>query len=140
MIEGFHTILQILTCGTKPKSIGKVRTYAIDIYQQCIQLYDWYPMPPSVHKILMHGADIMNIFRLPLGWYSEEALECNNKYFRKARSDHSRMCNRIRTNEDIFKHLLASSDPYLARLRIVPIQNHPEKTTAAKLLLRWIDN
>lgn len=113
LIERFHSILQVLTASTRPKDIRKFRNYALDTYKLCTELYEWYPMPPSVHKILLHGADIMEVFHLPIGWYSEEAQESNNKHFRKARSDHSRMLNRTKTNEDIFKHMLIRTDPYL---------------------------
>lgn len=136
LIGRFHTILQVITCSTQPKDMTKFRSYTIDTYKMCIDLYEWYPIPPSVHKILIHGADIMETFQLPLGWYSEEALECNNKYFRKARSDHSRMLNRTKTNEDTFKHLLLSSDPYLAQFREDRAQKHLAKTDAARNLLR----
>lgn len=136
LIERLHTILQILTCSSKPKNMEKFRTYAITTYELCIDLYEWYPMPPSVHKILIHGADIMETFELPLGFYSEEALECNNKYFRKARSNHSRMFDRTKSNEDTFKHLLLCSDPYLATLREDRTTKLLVKTDAAKNLLK----
>ena len=32
-------------------------------------------MPASAHKILIHGADVMDTLLLPIGQLSEEALE-----------------------------------------------------------------
>lgn len=75
-------------------------------------------MPPSVHKVLIHGADIMESFEFAIGLTSEEAQENNNKYVRKARLEHSRMTGRKETNEDMFKHLLVNSDPFLVNYRI----------------------
>lgn len=76
-------------------------------------------MPPSVHKALIHGADIMESFKLPLGWYSEEAQENNNKSFRKGRPGYSRIMSRKETNEDTFKYLMSNSDPFISHYRIV---------------------
>jgi len=47
-------------------------------------------------------------------WFSEEPQEANNKVFRKARSEHSRMCQRNITNEDIIHYQLISSDPVIS--------------------------
>lgn len=35
-----------------------------------------------MHLVLVHGADIMETFELPIGTYSEEALEARNKHIR----------------------------------------------------------
>lgn len=74
-------------------------------------------MPPSVHKILIHGADLMNCFELPIGTFSEEAQEARNKDFRNVRENNSRKNSRTNTNEDILHWLLISSDPVVSSLR-----------------------
>lgn len=74
-------------------------------------------MPPSVHKVLLHGADLMKHFDLPIGMYSEEAQEARNKDFRNIRENHSRKNSRTNTNEDILHWLLISSDPVISSLR-----------------------
>jgi hypothetical protein len=50
-----------------------------------VKEYPWFYMPPSVHKVLVHGADIVSGAILPVGQLSEEAQESRNKdliYFR----------------------------------------------------------
>lgn len=74
-------------------------------------------MPPSVHKVLIHGADIMEHFFLPIGMFSEEPQEARNKDFRNIRSHHSRKNSRANTNEDVLNWLLISSDPVISSLR-----------------------
>jgi len=74
-------------------------------------------MPLSLHKVLIHGCDIMKALNAPMIWFSEEPQEANNKVFRKARSEHSRMCQRNITNENIFHYQLISSDPVISSLR-----------------------
>lgn len=80
-----------------------------------MQLYldfnSWYYMPSSVHKVLMHGAAIIESFGLiPIGQLSEEAAEARNKKFRRYRQHHSRKCSRKATNKYILNNLLTSSD------------------------------
>lgn len=91
-------------------------------------------MPPSVHKILIHGGDIIESFDLPIGWYSEEAQECNNKIFRQARANFSRMTTRVQTNIDTFNYLLLNSDPLLAELRDTHKRSHQDLTKEAEKL------
>lgn len=44
-----------------------------------IQNYNWYYMPQSLHKILIHGGLLINNAVLPIGQMSEEAQEARNK-------------------------------------------------------------
>jgi len=41
-------------------------------------LYSWYPMSPTIHKILVHGYQIINQFIVPLGVLGENASEARN--------------------------------------------------------------
>ena len=43
---------------------------------------EWNVLSPSVHLLLIHGADIIRHFRGPIGLYSEEGPEANNKTIR----------------------------------------------------------
>lgn len=82
-----------------------------------VSLYNWYHMPTSVHKVLLHGADIIDSFELPIGNFSEEAQESRNKDFKRIRANHSRKTSRAHTNEDIIHWLLISSDPVISSIR-----------------------
>lgn len=108
----------------------KFRIYAFDTAKLLLQSYGWYYMPPAVHKVLIHGAQIMSFFDLPIGFYSEEAQEARNKDFRYIREHHTRKSSRILTNTDIIHHLLLSSDPYINSLRqptcLVKKKDEPE--------------
>lgn len=77
-------------------------------------------MPPSVHKILIHGPEIVVNALLPIGQLSEEAQEARNKDFKLYRQNFSRKSSRSNTNEDIFNFLLLSSDPIISSLRPLP--------------------
>lgn len=74
--------------------------------------------------MLIHGADLMNRFDLPIGYFSEEAQEGRNKDFRNIRENHSRKNSRENTNQDILHWLLISSDPVISRSRTLFPKKH----------------
>lgn len=136
LIQRFGTILRVLACG-EPINIEAFESFARLTAEMYVELYGWYNMPSSVHKLLLHGAEIIKHFNvIPIGKLSEEASEARNKDFRKIREHHSRKFCREATNEDIFYSLLVSSDPYLSSIR--PVLRKGKKTLVTddmKLLL-----
>ncbi|KAG6462459.1 hypothetical protein O3G_MSEX013270 [Manduca sexta] len=117
LIENFYVILQAIASGERVDHT-KFSIFCNETAELYVKLYPWYYMPSSVHKLLMHGADIIKHFgAIPIGKLSEEAAEARNKDFRHYRENHSRKINRIATNEDIFHNLLLSSDPKITSLR-----------------------
>lgn len=50
-----YIILQTLSCG-RDIDADKFGEYAMETYNRIVELYAWYKMPWSVHRILMHGA------------------------------------------------------------------------------------
>lgn len=71
-------------------------------------------MPPTVHKILIHGSIIVKNAMVPIGELSEEAQESKNKDIRRYRESFTRKFNALKVNEDLFHRLLLSSDPYIS--------------------------
>lgn len=96
----------------------KFAKYCLDIVELYLNLYPWYSMPTSVHKVLLHGSNIIKHVGLLIGCFSEEAQEANNTIFRKARAHYSRMKSREFPNQDIMRYLLISSDPLICNLRM----------------------
>jgi hypothetical protein len=41
--------------------------YTIDTAKLFVSLYPWFYMPLSVHKVLIHGADVIRTSLLPIG-------------------------------------------------------------------------
>ncbi|KAG6456667.1 hypothetical protein O3G_MSEX009874 [Manduca sexta] len=115
-----HRIGVVLKCISSWQRINyeTFKEYCNATANLYVELYPWYYMPSSLHKLLIHGPEIADHFSvLPIGYLSEEASEARNKDFRKYRSEHSRKCNSIATNEDILNNLLLSSDPLLSSIR-----------------------
>jgi hypothetical protein len=101
-------------------------------------------MPSSVHKILIHGGDIIRAALLPigsgivialidynmydiafiyyfiLGQLSEGVVETCNKEFKRIRLHHTRKTSGVNTNTDLFQILLVLSDPKISTIRKLP--------------------
>lgn len=134
LIRRFAIILQTLACG-KLIDIPKFNQYAIKTAKLYISEYNWYPMPQSVHKILLHSKSVLEHMILPIGLLSEEAQESRNKDYKRFRLFHTRKSSRIINNTDILHHLLVSSDPYIGSKRRQWKTSHLEIDPEAEQLL-----
>ncbi|CAH2098980.1 unnamed protein product [Euphydryas editha] len=117
LIKRFAVILQTIS-SEHNINVENFKIYCRETAELYVALYPWYYMPSSVHKLLMHGAEICQHFSfIPIGMMSEEASEARNKDFRSLRERHSRKIGRKETNADIIAQLLISSDPYITHIR-----------------------
>ena len=119
LIDKFHVILSVISCGFDI-NVVKFEEYALSTARRFVELYPWYYMPTSMHKIFIHRSQIIGSSLLPIGQMSEEAQESCNKFIKKFRLDFSRKCIRTKTMEDVFCRLLVTSDPLISSLRKVP--------------------
>lgn len=119
LVRRFAVILQVITSGEQI-DVNKYEAYAFKTAQMYVELYNWYHMSSTVHKILIHGADIITRNAVvPIGSLSEEASEARNKDFRRFREHNSRKKSRQASNEDILHMLILSSDPLITAMRPV---------------------
>lgn len=116
LIAKFSTILRIVSSG-KQIDIKKYQVLLLETREQYLALYSWYYMPLTVHKLLIHSANIISMFDLPIGDLSEEALEATHKIIRKTRLNHTRKSSRVNSNEDLLRSLLLNSDPSISLKR-----------------------
>lgn len=119
IIRRFANILTALSSGL-PLNKEAFREYCMATAKLYVNLYAWFYMPTSVHKILIHGADIADSFLIPIGQLSEDVQEARQKDWKRFRQDHSRKSARIKTNTDILNNLLISSDPVITNFRELP--------------------
>lgn len=66
IIKRFDVILRALASGYEI-NVDEFETYAYKTAELFISLYPWYYMPASVHKILIHGADVISNSLVPIG-------------------------------------------------------------------------
>lgn len=119
LIKKFDIILRTLSSGFDI-NLEKFRSFAQETRSLYLSLYSWYYMPATVHKILVHGADVIQSALLPIGQLSEEAQEARNKDCRRFREYNTRKQSRTATNRDLLNMLLITSDPVINGLRDVP--------------------
>ncbi|XP_046404432.1 uncharacterized protein LOC124169763 [Ischnura elegans] len=112
LIHRFSVILKALASGFQI-NVAPFTEYCLSTASLFEKLYAWYYMPPVVHKLLIHGAAIVKEAILPIGILSEEAMEARNKDIRRFREQHTRKSSRKAANEDLFRRLLLTSDPFI---------------------------
>jgi hypothetical protein len=107
-------ILVVISSGL-PIDSEKFGEFCHSVCQKYLGLYKWYYMPVTLHKILIHGEEIIKNSRLPLGMLSEQAGESRNKLYRQYRERHARKTSRKANLVDVFNRSMDSSDPILSQ-------------------------
>lgn len=105
-----------MCCGYKI-DIEAFEKYCNETAEMYVTLYGFYPMSPTLHKVLRHGAEVIKHALLPIGQISEEAAEARNKHIRQYRLNYSRKFSRVECNMDVLNRLLLTSDPLLTSMR-----------------------
>lgn len=135
LVEKFANILSIISCGHYINE-EKFKKYCFETAQMAISLYGWYKISASVHKLLIHGADIIKSLPLPVGQLSEDVIEVGHKDYKKFRQYYSRKTSRINTNTDIFNWMMVSSDPIVTNKRKKPKKNRTQFNEVVLSMLR----
>lgn len=87
LIQRCGTVLQLMACGRNVDS----EAFGLNCEptaRLCVKLYPWYYLPVSVHKVLVHGSDIIKHFLVPIGQLAEKAQEVKNKEWKRLFSLH----------------------------------------------------
>lgn len=123
LIRRLKVILETIS-SSHSINTDKFEAYAQETAKLYVRLYGWYPMTPTLHKILRHGATVIKHAIVPIGQLSEEAAEARNKHFRVYRQNFSRKFSRVHCNRDVLNRLLLTSDPLISSTR----KTHRKKT------------
>lgn len=115
LVDDFQIVLVALSCGL-PIDTEKYAIFCRNLATKYVNTYKWHPMTVTVHKILIHGHQVMECAILPVGMLSEQAGESRNKFWRYDREHHCRKSDRIKTMSDLFHR--ASSDPVISGIRL----------------------
>uniref|UniRef100_A0A6P7EZ54 Uncharacterized protein LOC114324861 isoform X1 n=1 Tax=Diabrotica virgifera virgifera TaxID=50390 RepID=A0A6P7EZ54_DIAVI len=116
LIYRLKIILDTMCCGININT-KKFEIYCKETAELYVFLYNFYPLSPTLHKVLRHGAAVIKQAILPIGQLSEEAAEARNKHIRAFRLNYSRKFSRVACNTDVFNRLLLTSDPLLTVMR-----------------------
>ncbi|XP_043863197.1 uncharacterized protein LOC122756782 [Drosophila mojavensis] len=113
ILQSFHTILTTIYCEYSINS-EKFKAFCAKVFVAYHDKYPWYPMSPTVHKILVHGHQIIDTCLVPVGCLGEHASESRNKLYKSDRRGHARKCSRLDNITDVFNRSMDSSDPLLS--------------------------
>ena len=111
-ISNLDTIWRTLSCG-KCINLAQFDKFCNETLQQYMVDADWYCLPPTLHKVLVHGKDIIEATPIAIGVTSEEGSEANAKFARKFLKHHTRKSSHKDTMFDLFHRLLDISDPFV---------------------------
>jgi len=109
-VFNLKTILIALSCKFPINSV-LFNKLCLDTAKIYVSHYSWFPMPSSLHKVLIHGAQIIENSILLVGMLGEEASEAQNKHYKSYRNEHCRKHDRTANLHDMFCRLMDTSDP-----------------------------
>ena len=133
VIIRLRTILKAVCSGydLEPK---KFKMYCNETTDKILSLYSWYTLPPTVHKLLEHSVQVSESLVLPIGFYSEEAQEAQNKEIRKARLGHSAKISRVNVMKNQVHFLLTRSDPIISSVSFIKHKSENGKPLSSEVL------
>lgn len=137
LVKRFYMILIAISCQL-PLNVCIFDKFCTDTAKIFVEEYPWFCMPASVHKVLIHGAQIMKESCLPLGVLGEEGSEARNKYYKHDREFHSRKFSRKVTLEDILNRALDTSDPLISSMDISSRMSMKKKIPFPKEVLQML--
>lgn len=115
-------------------NVDAFRACCYETAERFITLYPWKKMTPTVHKLLIHSADVVARAPLPIGWFTEESQEARNKEITQFREHCTRKPSRLHCNEDMLHMMFQTSDPLIGSLRNRPSQSEPLRPSVLRLL------
>ena len=113
LIRRLHVVLQAIS-SCLPLSPEALEAYCSETAELYLQHYAWYPMPTTLHRLLVHSAAVIQQYLLPIAAMSEEAAGARHKHVRQYRLQRARRGNRQRTMADVFGRLMITSDPVIS--------------------------
>lgn len=116
LIKDFAILLQAICSGYEIDE-NAFSNHAARTLERYMNLYPWYCMPVTVHKLLIHGRAIIKHAILPIGQLTEDAQECRHKEIKFYREHSTRKHSRKASMEDLIHTLLFTSDPVITSYR-----------------------
>ena len=102
------------------------KPHQIKWFENVNYVYDFYiknfaefaSMSPTIHKLLIHGWNIIESLDFGPGTYTEQSQECMNKIIRKTRDCYARKMSFIENMQDLANNLYVRSDPAIRNCKI----------------------
>ena len=115
LIHNFKIILISFTCQ-QVLDLEKFETFCFDTAYLYVTKYPWFPMPATIHKVLIQAKQILENSVLAAGYFGEEASDARNKFYKRGREFRARKNSRINNLKDIFNRAMNTSDPVISSI------------------------
>ena len=96
-----------------PIDLDKFEEFGRETMSEYLRLYGWYCPCVSMHKVLIHGAEIMRRTNLPSGMLTEDGSEANNKVLKYFRTHRTNQSSRAETMRSLINRCMDISDPIM---------------------------
>ena len=117
ILLGLCATVKIINSQRRGVNIEKVRALAQDVYLAIVENFPWVVVSPSVHRILAHSWERMELNNgFGLGDQSEEGLEALNKMIRSRREHGARKDSTENNFRDCYNHLWDRSRPTIVAM------------------------
>ena len=105
--------LYVAIASRLPLCPVKVEIYCKELKSLYISEVPWYPLNPSMHKIIEHLPEFVRLLppTISTGMLSEEPSESANKDIKHWQLSHARQIDPKLRNLDVFRRLCHRSDP-----------------------------
>ena len=117
ILLGLCATVKVINSQKRRVNIEKVRGLAQDVYLAIVEHFSWAVVSPSVHRILAHSWEVMELNNgFGLGDLSEEGLEALNKMIRSRREHGARKDSTENNFRDCYNHLWDRSRPTIVAM------------------------
>ena len=107
----------MINSQSRKVNTGKLRELTQDIYLKIVEIFPWAVVSPSVHRILAHSWEVIELNNgYGLGDLSEEGLEALNKQIRDRRLHGARKDSTENNFKGTFNHLWDRSGPKIVEM------------------------
>ena len=117
IILGICRAVRLLNSQRRENDIIRYKKLCQTTYQAVIESFPWVLISPSLHRVLAHSAELIEMNDLRgLGSQSEEGLEALNKSIRFLKSHGARKTSISDNMKDTLLHMWRNSSPLLVNM------------------------
>lgn len=113
LVHRFNVILTALSCDHEidPEEFGIYCQTTAELFKD---LYHWFHLPLTVHKLLYHAETMISESILPIGQMSEEAQKARNKVYMPTFIKFGKNERKERGMTDVLQWLMVMGDPIMS--------------------------
>ena len=117
LVQKMSNLLRMIS-SMQPQAPSKFAEEAEKFYALYKKKYAWKNLTPTIHKLIVHGAQIIEESILPIGRLCEDPIETCIREIRESRFRFARKHSRVNNLKDVFFFMNTKSDILVANEKI----------------------